>query len=202
MYAARINCIHDFNYWDDCNFNNSGVVIERTNSVLDSTLKLLCRISLEPDSCVRRTEDVFARHGAHSLLITKFVPGLNTAAPSLAGIFRMPMPRFVAFDGLGAVFWVLTFVILGYCFSGQLEWIAAYFLRWGSWLVMALLVSLAGYILWKYVQRQRFLHRLRIARISPRELLEKLNAGEEVMIVDLRQLLDIEIVPHVIPGAL
>ena len=42
-------------------------------------LKLLCRISLEPDSCVRWTEDVFARHGAHSLLIAEFVPGLNTA---------------------------------------------------------------------------------------------------------------------------
>ena len=67
---------------------------------------------------------------------------------------------------------------------------------------MGLLGSLAGYILWKYVKRQRFLHRLRIARISPRELLEKLNAGEEVMIVDLRQPLDIKTVPYAIPGAL
>jgi membrane protein DedA with SNARE-associated domain len=164
-------------------------------------LRLLCRISLEPDSCVRRTEDVFARHGAHSLLIAKFVPGLN-AAPSLAGIFRMPMLRFVAFDSLGAVFWVSTFVLLGYGFSDQLEWIAAYFLRWGSWLVMLLLGSLGLYIIWKYVQRQRFLRRLRIARITPRELLEKLNAGEELMIVDLRQPLDIETVPYAIPGAL
>jgi membrane protein DedA with SNARE-associated domain len=76
-------------------------------------LKLLCRISLEPDSCVRRTEDVFARHGAHSLLIAKFVPGLNTAAPTLAGIFRMPLARFMVFDGLGAFFWVSTFAGLG-----------------------------------------------------------------------------------------
>ena len=67
-------------------------------------LKLLCRISLEPDSSVRRTEDVFARHGAHSLLIAKFVPGLNTAAPTMAGIFRMPLPRFMVSDGLGAFF--------------------------------------------------------------------------------------------------
>jgi membrane protein DedA with SNARE-associated domain len=64
-------------------------------------LKLLFRISLEPDSCVRRTENVFARHGAQSLLIAKFVPGLNSAAPALAGIFRMPLPRFMVFDGLG-----------------------------------------------------------------------------------------------------
>jgi membrane protein DedA with SNARE-associated domain len=165
-------------------------------------LKLLCRISLEPDSCVRRTEDVFGRHGAHSLLIAKFVPGLNTAAPTLAGIFRMPLPRFVVFDGLGAFFWVSTFIALGYGFSDQLEWVAAYFLRWGSWLLMVLLGGLAAYILWKYFQRQRFLYRLRTARISPKELLEKINAGEQVMIVDLRQPLDIETVPYVIPGAL
>jgi membrane protein DedA with SNARE-associated domain len=165
-------------------------------------LKLLCRISLEPDSCVRRTEDVFARHGAHSLLVAKFVPGLNTAAPTLAGIFRMPLARFMVFDGLGAFFWVSTFAALGYGFSDQLESIAAYFLRWGSWLLMVLLGALAAYILWKYFQRQRFLYRLRTARISPKELLEKLDAGEQVMIVDLRQPLDIEIVPYVIPGAL
>ena len=165
-------------------------------------LKLLCRISLEPDSCVRRTEDVFARHGARSLLIAKFVPGLNTAAPSLAGIFRMAVPRFLAFDGLGAVFWVLTFVLLGYGFSDQLEWIAAYFLRWGGWLVMALLGSLTAYILWKYIQRRRFMNRLRTARISPKELMEKLNGGDEVMIVDLRQSLDFDAAPQMIPGAL
>ena len=165
-------------------------------------LKILCRISLEPDSCVRRTEEVFARHGAHSLLVAKFIPGLNTAAPTLAGIFRMRMPRFIVFDCLGGLLWVATFAGLGYIFSDQLEWIAAYFLRWGSWLVMALLVSLAVYILWKYVERQRFLRRLRIARISPQELMDKLSAGGEVMVVDLRQALDIEAVPHRIPGAL
>jgi membrane protein DedA with SNARE-associated domain len=142
---------------------------------------------------VRRTENVFARHGAQSLLIAKFVPGLNTAAPALAGMFRMPLPRFMLFDGLGGFFWVSTFVALGYAFSDQLEWIAAYFLRWGSWLLMALLGALAAYIFWKYFQRQRFLHRLRTARISPKELLEKLNAREQVMIVDLRQPLDIEL---------
>jgi hypothetical protein len=75
-------------------------------------------------------------------------------------------------------------------------------LHWGSWLVVALVGSLAAYILWKYVQRQRFLHRLRIARITPKELMEKLTAGEEVMIVDLRQPLDVEALPYMIPGAL
>src|SRR5213083_2881098 len=47
-------------------------------------LRWLCRIFLEPDSCVRRTQDAFGRYGARSLLFAKFVPGFNTAAPPLA----------------------------------------------------------------------------------------------------------------------
>ncbi|MGE5307013.1 MAG: VTT domain-containing protein [Alphaproteobacteria bacterium] len=162
-------------------------------------LKLLCRISLEPDSCVRRTENLFVRHGIQSLLVAKFVPGLNTAAPSLAGIFRMPVRRFMIFASLGGFFWVVTVTSLGLIFSDQLEQIA---LRWGGWLVAVLAGSLAAYILWKFIQRRRFLRRLRIARITPKELMDKLTAGENISIVDLRQPIDIEAFPQMIPGAL
>ena len=165
-------------------------------------LKLLCRISLEPDSCVRRTENLFVRHGAHSLLVAKFVPGLNTAAPSLAGIFRMPMRRFMVFDSLGGFLWVVTFTTLGLIFSDQLEQIAVHALRWGGWLVAGLAGSLAAYVLWKFIQRRRFLRRLRIARITPKELMDKLTAGENISILDLRQPIDIEAFPQMIPGAL
>jgi membrane protein DedA with SNARE-associated domain len=165
-------------------------------------LKLLCRISLEPDSCVRRTENLFLRHGAHSLLVAKFVPGLNTAAPSLAGIFRMPVPRFMVFDSLGGMFWVLTFTGLGLIFSDQLERIAVDAMRWGGWLVAAILGSLAAYVLWKFIQRWRFIRGLRVARITPKELMDKLTAKENISIVDLRQPIDIEAFPQMIPGAL
>jgi len=162
-------------------------------------LKLLCRISLEPDSCVRRTENLFVRRGVHSLIVAKFVPGLNTAAPSLAGVFRMPVRRFMIFDSLGALFWVVTVTSLGLILSDQLKEIA---LRWGGWLVAVLAGSLAAYVLWKFIQRQRFLRRLRIARITPKELMDKLTAGENISIVDLRQPMDIEAFPQMIPGAL
>ena len=162
-------------------------------------LKLLCRISLEPDSCVRRTENLFVRHGVHSLLVAKFVPGLNTAAPSLAGIFRMPVRRFMIFDFLGALLWVGSVTSLGLIFSDQLKQIA---LRWSGWLVAVLAGSLAAYVLWKFIQRRRFIRRLRIARITPKELMDKLRAGETISIVDLRQPMDIEAFPQMIPGAL
>ena len=162
-------------------------------------LKVLCRISLEPDSCVRRTENLFVRHGVHSLFVAKFVPGLNTAAPTLAGLFRMPVRRFMIFASLGAFFWVVTVTSLGLIFSEQLEQIA---LRWGGWLVAVLAGSLAAYVLWKFIQRRRFLRRLRMARITPKELMDKLTAGETISIVDLRQPIDIEAFPQMIPGAL
>ncbi len=164
-------------------------------------LNFLCRVSLEPDSCVRRTEDVFMRHGAKSLLVAKFLPGLNTAAPPLAGIFRMPLSHFLFFDGLGALLWAGTFVFLGFIFSNQLERVAQYALPLGTWLVAILLGALAAYVAWKYAQRQRFLRQLRIARITPDELKGLMDAGREVLVVDMRSDVEYEVEPEMIPGA-
>lgn len=167
-----------------------------------AVLQLLCRISLEPDSCVRRTENVFARHGARSLLFAKFVPGLSTAAPPLAGMFRMRLLHFVLFDGLGALLWVVAYAGPGYLFSDQLERVAAYALGWGTWSAVVVLGGLAAYVGWKYVERQRFLRQLRIARISPEELMRKLEAGEEVVVVDLRHRMEFEADGEKVRGAL
>jgi membrane protein DedA with SNARE-associated domain len=164
-------------------------------------LHLLCRISLEPDSCVRETESLFARRGRASLLVAKFVPGLSTVAPPLAGIIRMPLGRFLLFDGLGALLWVGVFVALGLLFSEQLEGLAVLLTTMGTWLLAILVGTLCGYLLWKVVTRQRFLRRLRVARITPEALHDKLAAGEEVLIVDLRHSLEFDADPVVIPGA-
>ncbi len=164
-------------------------------------LQFLCRISLEPDACVRRTESVFARHGARSLVVAKFVPGLNTAAPPLAGVFRMRLLPFLFFDALGVMLWVGVFVGLGYVFSDQLERVAGHALTLGTWLLVLLLAALAGYVGWKYFHRRRFLRELRIARITPEELKGKLDAGEDVIVVDLRHSYDFQAEPETIPGA-
>lgn len=164
-------------------------------------LQTLCRISLEPDSCVRRTENAFARHGARSLLVAKFVPGLNTAAPPLAGIVRMRPARFLLFDLLGAGLWVGVLVGLGYLFSDQLERVADRAFALGTGLLALLLGSLGSYVTWKFFKRRRFMRELRIARITPEELKRRLDAGDDVVIVDLRHSLDFEAEPQTIPGA-
>lgn len=167
-----------------------------------SILNLLCRISLEPDSCVRRTENIFARHGARALLFAKFVPGLSTVAPPLAGMFHMRLSRFLLWDTAGAVLWAGAFTGAGYLFSGQLERVANAALRLGGWLLFLLAGGLAAYIGWKYLERQRFLRELRIARIPPEELMNKLEAGEEIVVVDLRHSIEFEAEGVKVRGAL
>ncbi|MBS1841814.1 MAG: VTT domain-containing protein [Acidobacteria bacterium] len=166
-----------------------------------SVLQFLCRISLEPDSCVRRTEGVFAKQGARSLLVAKFIPGLSTVAPPLAGIFHMRRRKFLLWDFLGSLLWAGGFLLLGYIFSGQIEVVAERAASLGSGLMVLILGALAGYITWKFIGRQRFLRELRIGRITPAELKEKIDAGEELVIVDLRHSLDFEADPETIPGA-
>jgi membrane protein DedA with SNARE-associated domain len=166
-----------------------------------SVLQFLCRISLEPDSCVRRTEGVFAKQGARSLLVAKFVPGLSTAAPPLAGIFHMRGRKFLLWDCLGSLLWAGGFLLLGYVFSGQIEVIAERAESLGSGLMVLIVGALGGYITWKFIGRQRFLRELRIGRITPAELKEKIDAREELVIVDLRHSLDFEADPETIPGA-
>jgi membrane protein DedA with SNARE-associated domain len=165
-------------------------------------LHLLCRISLEPDSCVRRTEGLFAAQGARSLIVAKFLPGLNTVAPPLAGVFRMRPWRFLLFDTLGSVLWVATFLGLGYAFRSEIERLGARAESMGGWLVVILGSGLFAYITYKFIARQRFLRELRIARIGVDELKAKIDAGEDIVVVDLRHAAEFAADPEIIPGAL
>ena len=164
-------------------------------------LQLLCKISLEPDSCVRRTEGVFSKQGARSLLLAKFLPGLSTVAPPLAGIFHMRLRRFLLFDALGSLLWAGTFLGLGFLFSNQIERIAQRAATLGGWLLVIIVGALVSYISWKFIARQRFIRELRIARITVEELKQKIDDGEELAIVDLRHSMDFEADPETIPGA-
>lgn len=165
-----------------------------------SILRLLCRISLEPDTCVRQTETAYARYGAASLLFAKFIPGLSTVAPPMAGIFKVPAWRFLLLDGTGSAVWSGVFVALGWIFRMQLEGFALSLSRFGTWLLAGVLLLLATYVGSKFFQRRRILRDLRIARITPLELKERLDAGESVTIIDLRDAIEWD--GGKIPGAL
>ena len=162
----------------------------------------ICRISLEPDSCVRRTHGMFDKHGAWSLVFAKFVPGFSTIAPPLAGIVGMPLSEFAALSAVAGLVWAGAFITVGWLFSAQLEAIGTAFEGLGSWGVALMVGAIVGYVAYKYVNRRRFLRKLRIARITPQELKGKLDDGDDVMVVDVRDRVDFDAEPSIIPGAL
>ncbi len=165
-------------------------------------LSWLCKIALEPDSCVRRTESTFTRLGYRTLLICKFIPGLNTAAPALAATAGISLPQFILFDWLGALLGASAFAGLGLAFSKQLDRVADDVARFGSWTVLLVIGGIAGYIAYKFYQRHRFIKQVAGLRIAPEELREKMEAGEPLTIIDLRHPLDLLPDPRTLPGAL
>ena len=165
-------------------------------------LSIICRLSLEPDSCVHRTKNIFARYGARSLLITKFLPGMSAVSTPLAGVTHMRLSHFLLFDSLGALAWVGAYVLFGYVFSRELDRALIYGTGMGKTLFVLAAGGLTLYILRKYVLRRRFLHELSSARITPEELKRKLDAGDDIVVIDARHSLDFEADPNVIPGAL
>src|SRR5437868_4230932 len=165
-------------------------------------LQFLCRISLEPDYCVRRTENTFARYGAKTLVVGKLVPGVSTLATPMAGVYGFSRSRFLLFDGLGVLVWIGTFELLGYVFSDQLEDVVSYASRFGGLLFVLLVSGLLAYVGWKYAQRRRFLRSLRVARVTPEQLKAELDSGADLRIIDLRHALDYEAEPRILPGAI
>lgn len=149
-------------------------------------LGLLCRISIEPDSCVRSAETVLAARGARALLFAKFVPGLSTVAPPVAGLIGMRPSRFLLWDVAGAVLWSTTYLVIGYALSDQIDGVLQQVADFGSRVFLVLGGALAAWLGWKYVQRRRSIRQLHVDRITPEELKRRIDAGEHVTIVDLR----------------
>jgi membrane protein DedA with SNARE-associated domain len=165
-------------------------------------LKFLCAISLEPDSCVRNTQETFARHGARSLLAAKFIPGLGTAAAPLAGVVKMSWAKFLGMNTAGTAIFVGLFFGIGYLAGDQLEKVAAQVSRYGAWIGGALVLAFAIWLGRKIVERRRFLASLRMARITPEQLKDKIDRGDPVAIIDLRHVVDYRSEPRTLPGAL
>jgi membrane protein DedA with SNARE-associated domain len=155
-------------------------------------LSVLCRISLEPDSCVRGAQNVLVARGPSALLFAKFVPGLSTVAPPVAGLIRMRPWRFLAWDTAGSVLWAGTWLVLGWILGPQFERFLAAFGGMGGWLAALAAAGLAGYVVWKYVQRRRFLRQILGDRVTAEELKRKIESGEDVVVVDLRHAVDFE----------
>lgn len=149
-------------------------------------LRLLCRISLSPDSCVRDTESNFERWGMKSLLVAKFIPGFSTIAPPLAGVTGHSSVEFLLYDAGGAFLWAGAAVASGRVFHHAIDQILSRLERLGGWGGVFVGAALALWVLMKWRQRARFIKQLRGSRIAPSDLKAMLDRGEQPVVVDVR----------------
>jgi membrane protein DedA with SNARE-associated domain/rhodanese-related sulfurtransferase len=165
-------------------------------------LRTLCRISLEPDSCVSQTQSRFEHWGINSLVIAKFVPGLAIIAPPLAGAMRIGWPRFLALSTLAGVLWSGAALLAGLLFRTQIQQLLRTLQSLGSAVAIVGISLLGIYVAYKWWQRARFYALLRMARIDVSELYDLMQAGAAPVVIDVRSATARALEPHWIPGAI
>ena len=167
----------------------------------NKVMKLLCSVSLSPDSCVRQSELGFERWGGSILLVAKFIPGLSTVAPPLAGAMRLSVPAFLAFDGIGSAVWAGAAIAAGALMRAEVVLLLDRLQDMGAAAVALVAALLAAYIAIKWWQRQRLIRTLRMARISVGELHGMMSAGDRPLVVDVRSATARSLDARSIPGA-
>lgn len=165
-------------------------------------VRTVCRISLSPDSCVRQTEVHFERWGGWSLVLAKFIPGLSTIAPPLAGATRVGWARFLFWNSLGVALWAGAAIGAGWLFRAQIAQLLGLIERFGAAALELAGAALALYIAFKWWERQRFYRMLRIARVTVDELREHMRRDSPPLVVDVRSASSRGVDPRFIPGAL
>ncbi|MBF6023130.1 rhodanese-like domain-containing protein [Lysobacter niastensis] len=149
-------------------------------------VRLMCKLSLSPDSCVLRTRGIYGRWGPVSLTVAKFVPGFAAVATTMAGETGVSTRRFLLFDGIGAVLWSGLAVAIGVAFKDVVGSVLLQLDELGRYGLMLVLVAIVGFVLWKWLNRHRVLRQLRMARITPDELHEMIENGGSPLILDVR----------------
>jgi len=164
-------------------------------------LKTLCAISLSPDSCVRQTESFYERWGVGMLVFAKFVPGLSTVAPPLAGAMRLGTGAFLIFNGIGSAVWAGLSIGAGLLFHTRITQALHHLTELGALALYLAATALAAFIAIKWWERQRFYKTLRMARISADELRRLVRLGDKPVILDVRSEAARKLDTRTIPGA-
>jgi len=146
----------------------------------------LCRLSINPGSCVSETEARFLRWGVWSLVIAKFIPGFSIVAPPIAGALRMPLMSFIVAAGLGAAVWAGGAILLGWMMRSEVEFALALIGGHGTATLAVLALGLCIWIGWKLWQKHRFEQLAAVPRISPAELGIALVSATPPLLLDFR----------------
>jgi len=164
-------------------------------------LGLICRISLSPDTCVRRTDTLILRHGPALLLVAKFVPGVSAVAIPTSAAMGLDYRRFLLFDGLGCLIWSGTYVGLGMIFSREVGEVLEAMASAGTWALGILVAAFASYMGARVVHRWHLRRLHGMVRLAPREL-SALRESEPDIMIDARSKLARDEDARTLPGAI
>lgn len=152
-------------------------------------LGFLCRVSATPETCILRSAESFYKRGRATLVFAKFIPGINTMAPPLAGSLRMKARQFFSLDLMGSLIYILPFFALGYFLSEKIEEVVSGIHSVNQILLWAVLLLIVGYALYRIrVALKNRLYRA-VPRVSVQELLERLSnpdMKDKVVLADAR----------------
>ena len=151
-------------------------------------LGFLCRLSMNPETCMLRSAQSFYKRGKTTLLVAKFLPGVNTMAAPLAGSMKMPFAQFLRLDFAGATLYSLTYLLVGYLSRDFLAATLKSIYAASRVMEAALIVAVVLYIVYRIVQYQRYREYDFVPRIHAIELAERIATGEggRLQIVDVR----------------
>jgi membrane protein DedA with SNARE-associated domain len=151
-------------------------------------LGFLCRLSANPETCILRSAEYFYRRGKQTLLFAKFIPGINTMSPPLAGSMKMRLGDFLQFDVLGAIFYVGAYAIAGYLFSDALRAITRGLRSAGFAAEVIFGLGLAAYAVYRIWLYRKYRLLDVIPRIQAEELAQRLASGaaQKMLIADVR----------------
>lgn len=161
----------------------------------------LCRLSLNPASCVHQTEARFVRWGVSSLVVAKFIPGFSTVAPPIAGALRMRQSGFLAAAAVGAGLWAGAALGAGWALRDSVQGAIALLDAHAGRALLAALLAVGAWLAWKLAQQYRFRQLAPLASITPAELRAALASARRPLVLDLRGAALIEASgPLCIPG--
>jgi membrane protein DedA with SNARE-associated domain/rhodanese-related sulfurtransferase len=153
-----------------------------------SLLGFLCKLSVNPETCILRSAESFYKRGKATLLFAKFVPGINTMAPPLAGSMRMPLDTFLRLDLLGASLYAGVYVAVGYLFRDVLVSVIHGFQTAGRAVEAVTIFAIIGYALYRvWLYRKHAVYRV-VPRIQVEELTRRLASGDKdkIVLLDVR----------------
>lgn len=146
----------------------------------------LCKLSINPSSCVSQTEARFIRWGISSLVVAKFIPGFSTVAPPIAGALRMSQAGFLLAAGVGAALWAGAALGAGWLLQDAVQSAIAALDRHAARALLVVLVLLAVWLGWKLWQKYRFRKFCAVPHVTPAELLAALDSDTPPLVLDLR----------------